>query len=79
MCLRDPNVGGVGSKNEYPHLSQAAWGGMRGNELTGTKINLSPNDACVASEVHGARIFLDSNGLGKGGARLQALGLAPKS
>jgi hypothetical protein len=52
------------------------WGGI---ELTGTKINLSPNDACVASEVHGARIFLDSNGLGKRGARLQALGLAPKS
>jgi hypothetical protein len=23
VYLRDPNVGGAGSKNEYPHLTQA--------------------------------------------------------
>ena len=26
VCLRDPNVGGAGSKNEYPHLTQTGCG-----------------------------------------------------
>jgi hypothetical protein len=74
VCLRDPNVGGAGSKNEYPHLTQAGWGWKGRIELTGTKINLSPNDTCVTSEVQGASIFVDSTGLGKRGTRLQAWG-----
>lgn len=67
VCLRDPTVGGAGSKNENPHLTQTGCGWVGGIELTGTKINLSPNDTCVTSEVHGASIFLDSTGLGKSG------------
>lgn len=44
VCLRDPNVGGAGSKNEYPHRTQAGHVRGRGIELTGAKINLSPEE-----------------------------------
>jgi len=46
VCLRDPNVGGAGSKNEYPHLTQTGSGWEGGIELTCTKISLSPNYLC---------------------------------